>query len=251
MTPAISIATPTYRREALLRLQYRTVARQVGVDLEWLVLDDSPEPSAYFLDLDDPRVHYHHHAGPKLSIGAKRNWLAERARAPIIAQFDDDDFYSPDYLARMAARLAAGADFVKLSAWFVYSAPHQQLGYWDTAATRGLHFRFARKAITTVMLTEQQSRDFETHYAGFGFSYVYRKAVWEATPFEDVDFNEDMAFANASVANGFRFEHFGDTDGLCLHILRRDNTAICYPQYVLPSFFFTKLFPADIVDLVR
>jgi hypothetical protein len=38
-------------------------------------------------------------------VSAKRNWLCERASAPAIAQFDDDDYYAPHYLATMLARL--------------------------------------------------------------------------------------------------------------------------------------------------
>ena len=36
-----------------------------------------------------------------MKVSAKRNWLCERASAPVIAQFDDDDYYAPNYLAVM------------------------------------------------------------------------------------------------------------------------------------------------------
>jgi glycosyltransferase involved in cell wall biosynthesis len=90
--PVISITTPTHRRHKLLERQHRIVLAQSEQDFEWLILDDGPEPSAYFQGLADPRIRYHHHAGGRLSIGAKRNWLADRAAAPVIAHFDDDDY---------------------------------------------------------------------------------------------------------------------------------------------------------------
>ena len=98
-------------------------------DFEWLILDDGPEPCPYFATLSDPRIRYHPSGGAPMLVSAKRNWLCERAAAPVIAQFDDDDYYAPHYLATMLARLAeSGADITKLSAWFVYSAQLKRLG---------------------------------------------------------------------------------------------------------------------------
>src|ERR1700729_3601485 len=122
-TPSVSIITPTYNRPALLQAQHAFLQAQSRQDYEWLVLDDGPLPSAYFAALSDPRIRYHHLAGSRMLVSAKRNWLCERASAPVIAQFDDDDYYAPDYLAVMMARLEqSGADITKLSGWFVYSA---------------------------------------------------------------------------------------------------------------------------------
>ena len=45
-------------------------------------------------------------------------------------------------------------------------------------------------------------------------------------------------------------DHFGDTDGLVLHILRRDNMSKSFPQYLLPDFMLEKLFPSDISALL-
>ena len=45
---SLSIMTPTGRREALLRMQHANVMRQTVQDIEWPILDDGPEPSAFF-----------------------------------------------------------------------------------------------------------------------------------------------------------------------------------------------------------
>ena len=239
-TPLISITTPTYQRETLLRTQHQAVLAQTLQDFEWLILDDSPKPSEYFMALDDPRIRYTHHAGPKLSIGAK----PQAARSGIIAHFDDDDYYAPDYLATMLARLQTGFDITKLSGWFVYSSPHDALGYWDTANTQGLHFLFDKEPVRPFMFGHEQAHAFRDVYAGYGFSYVYRKAVWEATPFPDIDFNEDGLFIQAARQRGFSFDHFADNKGICLHQLGHGNSsAHCYSQYLLPSFLLGQLFP--------
>ncbi len=250
--PVISITTPTFNRHRLLERQHRVVIAQTVQDFEWLILDDGPEPSAYFAGLTDPRIRYHHHAGGRMSVGAKRNWLAQRAEAPVIAHFDDDDYYAPDYLKTMLELLSRhGADMAKFSAWFIYSRKHAQLAYWNTAHTRGLHYRmFAGDAITPVILSEEDSRRFETHYAGFGYNYVYRKLVWRDIRFPETNFNEDYGFASAAIAAGCRYAHFPDTDGLCLQIMQPDGVSVAWPQFLLPDFLLPRLFQPMALELL-
>jgi len=38
--------------------------------------------------------------------------------------------------------------------------------------------------------------------------------------------------------------------GLALHVLRRDNASLCWPQYVLPDFLGEKLFGADVRPMI-
>jgi len=249
--PVISITTPTYCRHRLLERQHRIVTAQSEQDFEWLILDDGPEPSPYFQALTDPRIRYHHHAGGRLSIGAKRNWLAERAESPVIAHFDDDDYYAPDYLRTMLERLARhGADMAKFSAWYVYSKRHTQLAYWNTAITGGLAFKMSAEPIEPLIVSQQDSKRFENHYAGFGFNYVYRKLVWRDIRFPDLDFAEDYGFAGAAIAAGCRYAHFPDTDGLCLQIMQPEGISIAWPQWLLPDFLLPKLFPPAALELL-
>ncbi len=251
MTPAVSIITPTFNRHALLQAQHALVGAQSEQNFEWLILDDGPVPSAYFAQLSDPRIRYHHLAGPKMKVSAKRNWLCERANAPVIAQFDDDDYYAPDYLARMLARLAqSGADITKLSAWFVYSAQLKRLGYWDTANTLGLHFTFGPEAVLNAFFNTTAPDNMKNNYAGYGFSYVFKRAMWERAPFPHIEYASDYGFVSAALAKGGRLDHFADTEGLCLHILRRDNMSKSFPQYLLPDFMLAKLFAADLSALL-
>jgi glycosyltransferase involved in cell wall biosynthesis len=252
MTPAVSIITPTFNRHDLLQAQHAHVCAQSEQNFEWLILDDGPAPSAYFAQLSDSRIRYHHLAGPKMLVSAKRNWLCERATAPVIAQFDDDDYYAPGYLAVMLSRLVdTGADITKLSAWFVYSAQLKRLGYWDTANTLGLHFTFGPEPVLNAFFNQTPPENMKNNYAGYGFSYVFKKAMWEKAPFPHVEYASDFGFVSAAMAKGCRLDHFADTEGLCLHILRRDNMSKSFPQHLLPDFMLKKLFPADISALVE
>ena len=252
MSPAVSIITPTYNRTALLKAQHAYLLAQSVQDFEWLILDDGPEASSYFAGLPDPRIRYHHLAGPKMKVSAKRNWLCERASAQVIAQFDDDDYYAPDYLAVMLKRLAdSGADITKLSAWFVYSAQLKRLGYWDTANTLGLHFTFGPEPVLNAFINKEPPDNMKNNYAGYGFSYVFKKSMWETAPFPHVEYASDYGFVAAATAKGCRLDHFADTEGLVLHILRKDNMSKSFPQYLLPDFMLEKLFPADLAPLLE
>ena len=59
MEPArpVSIITPTYGRAELLPLAYRMYAsQQDSAAREWIVIDDSPQPSPFMQNLADPSV---------------------------------------------------------------------------------------------------------------------------------------------------------------------------------------------------
>jgi glycosyltransferase involved in cell wall biosynthesis len=247
---AVSIITPSFNRQDLLRHQHALLQAQTVQDYEWLILDDSPAPSAYFAQLGDPRIRYHHQSERQL-VSAKRNWLCDRATAPAIAQFDDDDYYAPAYLATMLARLdETGADITKLSAWFVYSAQLKRLGYWDTANTLGLHFTFGPDKRLDAFVNQAPPENMKNNWLGYGFSYVFRKSMWEKARFPDVEYASDYGFVAAGIAKGARFDHFADRQGLCLHVLRRDNMSKSFPQYLLPDFMVEKLFGSAAAPLL-
>ena len=72
---------------------HRCVLVQTYGNWEWIILDDSAQPSAYSFAQSDPRIRYHH--------------------------VDDDEYYAPQYLEYMVNQLEAkGAHLVKLSAFF-------------------------------------------------------------------------------------------------------------------------------------
>lgn len=251
MAPVVSIITPSFNRPKLLEAQHRIVAAQSVIDFEWLILDDSPQPAAYFQNLGDPRIKYTH-MPDRMIVASKRNWLCERSSAPIIAQFDDDDYYAPDYLATMLARLdETGADITKLSAWFVYSAQLNRLGYWDTAQTLGLHFTFGPDKTLQGFVNQTPPDNMKNNYLGYGFSYVFKKSAWQKAPFPPIEYASDYGFVAAAIAKGCTFDHFADTSGLCLHVLRTDNMSKSFPQHLLPDFMLEKLFGRDARPLLE
>jgi hypothetical protein len=75
--------------------------------------------------------------------------------------------------------------------------------------------------------------------------------MWEKAPFPHVAYASDYGFVAAAMTKGCKLDHFADTEGLCLHILRRDNMSKSFPQYLLPDFMLEKLFPADLGSLLK
>ena len=245
MRKKISVVTPTWGRPQHMERLVRSFDAQTWPDKELLVLDDSPEPDPFLRGLDDDRVRYHHQA-ERMSVGAKRNWLARHARGEVVAHFDDDDYYAPRYLETMAGHLE-GMDLVKLSSWFAYSTTHGRLCYWDTTEVAEIHYRVeSGRPLETVAIAGMQPDEREAwarkNLVGFGFSYVYLRTAWERVPFEEVRHGEDYAFVTAAMDAGLRVGFVSDQEGLALVVRHAHDSSVIMPQYVMPSFLAKRIF---------
>ncbi|MFY0537714.1 glycosyltransferase [Nannocystis pusilla] len=206
----ISAICPTYARSDRHALLYEAFLHQDHADSELLVLDDSPEPSSFFLALDDPRVCYEH-LPVRQSIGAKRNMLVARARGEVVVHFDDDDYYAPDYLARMAEALADD-DFVTLGEWHAWQEATATMWRWDTTRVDAAHAHVSRTGYRWIedmaahiggMAAYVDVDGFvESTSWGFGFSYGYRRLVWQECPFPDRNHGEDYVFSRHARTRG-------------------------------------------------
>ena len=71
----------------------------------------------------DPRIKYYFDKqtsrsgrGEVMTIGAKRNFLLNKVATALVANFDDDDYYSPHYVEEMVTHLIQNdADMIKLN----------------------------------------------------------------------------------------------------------------------------------------
>lgn len=245
------MVTPTHGREDRLRRLLARFKAQTHRDRELLILDDSRDPSPFFTALRDPEVRYLHDP-ERRSIGAKRNLLAAESTGDLIVHFDDDDHYAPAYLTRIA-ELQGSADFFTLSAWFAWHELSRGLYYWDTARVDGVHFRVGR-ALEGLLQREPQGDvahpSIDENLWGYGFSYSYRRALWEKVRFDDVSFGEDYRFASKAAAAGFSRASAPDEEGLVLHVLHGANSSRIFPQYRLPEAFATKIFGPWIARLL-
>lgn len=239
--PLVSIVTPTSGRQHLMPALYQVFCRQTYPNTELIIFEDGPTPSDFLSNLEDPRVRYLHVTN-KITTGNKRNTLIDQARGDVIAFFDDDDYYAPNYLEAMLEQMA-GAEIIKLSNWFTYSTIHHQFFYWDTEVPDEHHFKVGKRsiAIQNAKMADMHIRSLFTD--GYGFSYVFSKSVALDVRFPDMDFGEDIAFLTEAKRRGRRVRYLRDQHGLALHFIHGGNLSQVFPQYRLPSFLIDRIFP--------
>lgn len=250
----VSLITPTFDRSTHHAGLYANFKRQDHSDKELLVWDDSPGPSSFFENLRDPQVRYFH-STERYSVGEKRNLLAERAAGDVIAHFDDDDYYKGNYLSSMLGALGEH-DLVKLGGWFLYSIPHQALFYWDTTCVSPLHFSVdGRNDLQMLSVASASAEEQEAwrrkNMLGYGFSYVYRKSLWERIRFAHVSHGEDLDFALRSDQAGALLNILQDRQGIVLYIRHANDSSRTMPQYQLPPFMLQAVFDEDALALLR
>ena len=243
--PKISVIVPTRNRASFLPQLLELYRNQTWKNKELLVLDDSEQENETFKDLAKSYSDIKYwHRSQKLSIGGKRNALISESTGEIIAHFDDDDYYAPNYLSWMHREMEDNhADFVKLGGWFALHQESNTLGFWDTTDFKSAHQIFCgTENIQNKKdaFTENALRSFLT---GYGFSYLYKKDCWTGSPFPDRDIGEDSVFVEQLIAAKKKIHLTQDGSGLCLHIIHRGNTSRCFPNYIIPRCLEHKLFP--------
>lgn len=241
MNPIVSVITPTFNRHPFLKNCLSYFLAQDYPHCEWLILDDSPEPSPDFQNTPS-HVHYQH-LTQRLSIGEKRNVLVDQAKGDIIVHFDDDDYYAPHYITTLLRKMQQlDADLINLRGWYLLDLRSHFFGYWDLTLKEGWHYRCADAVPNMVYFGEAEQQAFHNNHLGYGFGYAYRKAIWQRTPFEPINFNEDGQFV-LQAAQQFKVDGFKDATGICLHYLHTQSSSICFPQFHLPSVAFPAIFP--------
>ncbi len=238
----VSIITPTHNRERFLPSIYRCFQSQSWPCLEWLVCDSSPNPSPFMSALHDERISYVHDT-ISATLGEKRNALVTKAKGTYIVHFDDDDYYSPLYVEQMVTEaMQSGADLVKLSAFFLFNYVHNAYAYWDLMVKNGVHLSWMRDSLRAHTLTTEDWSSLRDNHLGFGFSYAYKRSVWDRERFSAMNWGEDIEFARRiHLKSPVRL--FPDTTGHCLHLLHDKNSSSCFPQFVIPEFLALRLLP--------
>jgi len=243
--PKVSVICPTYNRPDKHPLLYAAFNQQTYPNKELLVHDDSKEPSPFFQNLEDDRVTYLHNPERK-SIGKKRNELIALSQGEIIAQFDDDDYYAPKYLEKMVSSLG-DADFVTLSTWHAYRETDHTLWHWDTTQISPLHYAVSgdpqmdKRGDISPLIPDPKSY-VEENIWGYGFSFVFKKSLWEESPFLNFNRGEDRHFSKAAQQRGKILLHVPDEDHLVLHVIHSKNSSGILPDQkcdqdtILPHF---------------
>jgi glycosyltransferase involved in cell wall biosynthesis len=163
----VSCIMPTHDRRPFVG---RAVAQFLAQDYphrELIVLDDGTDRIADLIP-DDPRIRLLR-SERRLTIGAKRNLACEAARGDVVMHWDDDDWMAPWRIRYQLAELdASAADVCGLARLYFYD-PGARLA-WEYVYPDTLRGWLA------------------------GGTLCYRRALWQAHRFAEIDEGEDTRF---------------------------------------------------------
>lgn len=247
----ISILTPTYNREGFLQNAHKYFLHQTYPNLEWVILDDSPLPSVYFNNLSDTRVRYIHLPDRIDNTGEKLNLLHEEASGEIIARFDDDDYYAPMYISTMFDYLETSkSDLINLRGFFIYHELGDQLWFWDMELKLGMHYEMTGRGVRALIFDEEIAKNFVNNHLGYGFSYMYKKEVWQNSPYPHEKWNSDGLFS-LEAQKKFKLGGLKDSMGIALHVIHDTNTSKSFPQYPIPDCLVENYFLTETLSQLR
>jgi glycosyltransferase involved in cell wall biosynthesis len=237
--PLVSIITPTFGREAFLPAIAACVRSQSYQNIEWLVLDDSAEPSPALTKEPWEKLKYFH-STKRLSVGAKRNELLARASGEIIVHFDDDDFYGSSYISKALELIDSDKlDVALLCGFFVAHLNNNNFGYYRTRVKEGPGFAFNKSGVRPVDLGRLK---IPLIHLCFGWAYIYKRMVWEQGKFEELNVFEDREFMRAATSK-FKTAAYEAKEIECLHAIHARSSSQCFPQFLIPAFVVQSLSP--------
>lgn len=119
--------------------------------------------------------------GSKKTLGECLNFCVEKSKYPIIAKFDDDDYYGPSYLSDTAKSLyIKDVGLVGKSCTFVYFVEEKLIGVRNTTAEN--------KYVTRVS----------------GSTLMFKKELFDKIHFQEINLGEDIKFCNDCLKIGYK-----------------------------------------------
>jgi glycosyltransferase involved in cell wall biosynthesis len=168
--------------------------KQSYPNTELIVLDDAAGAIEHLIPVVD-NIRYHK-TNRKLSTGAKRNLACEQAHGEYILNWDDDDWYAPDWITQQVYVLQqSGADICGLKDFYFYRPS-------EYAAWKYRYYNSKRDWVA-------------------GATMAYKRSHWQRYPYKDMQVGEDNDFAWNSKGKVFAHSYI---DGF-VSILHSNNTS--------------------------
>lgn len=197
--PRVSCIMPTRARRPFVERALAYFARQDYPNRELIIIDEGSDPVRDLLPAD-PRIRYRYLRRPH-NVGDKRNLACQMARGPIIAEWDDDDWYGPQRLSQQVAPLLeGGADISGLTTCFL------DLARWQGwTCSPDLHRQMFLRDV-------------------HGGTLVFWRWVWERLgPYPSVPIAEDAMFLDAVCKQGALLRKLPN-DGSFVYLRHSHNT---------------------------
>lgn len=176
MFPTVSICVPTYNRKRFEQLLEYNINCQTYRNIVEVLICDDGDDEPFNLDVLYPVEIVKSKA--RLSIGAKRNILAKKARGEFIAHMDDDDIYFPSYIDYSVMMMLQDKKDVAGTGDMLFVFP--DFG-WKQCALHCPDLHMANEA-----------------------TMVYRKSFWEGGRFSNDNISEGQHFLKGREKQIFR-----------------------------------------------
>jgi glycosyltransferase involved in cell wall biosynthesis len=198
--PLVSCIMPTYNRRPFVPQALKLFVTQDYPNRELIIIDDGEDDVSDLVE-NVPGVRYLR-LPRRLSIGAKRNIACQQAGGEIIAQWDDDDWYSPDRLRYQVMPIVLGqADLTGLENAFVLQLPGGE--FWTTRPP--LHRRLFVGDVV-------------------GGTLVYRRELLtEGLRYPEISLAEDAALLHSAVTRGRRLVRLSNP-GVFVYVRHGQNS---------------------------
>jgi glycosyltransferase involved in cell wall biosynthesis len=110
--PLVSVCTPTFNRRPFIQMMFNCFKNQTypSSRIEWIIVDDGTDKIKDLVESSNiPQIRYFA-LETKIPLGAKRNFMHEKAKGDIIVYMDDDDYYPPERVAHAVEKLQGSPD---------------------------------------------------------------------------------------------------------------------------------------------
>mmetsp|Transcript_109953 Transcript_109953/g.342802 ORF Transcript_109953/g.342802 Transcript_109953/m.342802 type:complete len:719 (-) Transcript_109953:312-2468(-) len=267
----VSVICPTTSsRSCFHPFLWHCFSLQEHTPRELVVIDTNEwEPSAFLEEKarSDSRLFYRHFRVPekKWCIGLKRNLACYYAAGEVIAHFDDDDMYAPNYLSVMLKCLrdpreafamrsmnwssgdnryevpemlhalnfedtGHGAQPIKLPKEAPFWQHSLMYGWGAACAKLCAWFSFTLQERIWCYCDQTDNdvpftKDTRQGIYGWGFSLIYLRLAWQAIPFLHIDLGEDLDFVQSFRQLGLPMVLVPDRKGICAHTQHLENVS--------------------------
>ena len=202
--PLVSCIMLTANRLKYVPLAISNFLVQDYPNTELIIIDDGLVSAADLVP-SDPRIKYFYTSRIG-TIGSKRNYACERTTGEIIMHWDDDDYYSSDWVSRQVHYLTTtNSDMCGIEHVHFFS-PVTDTFWLGTSLNRNKGYRIQWLS---------------------GATLAYWKTFWVDHPFEDVNTGEDDGFITKHGARVFAHNYI---DGF-VALLHPTNTTLKYFEH--------------------
>ena len=105
--PFVSVCTPTFNRRPFIETMFQCFRNQTYPKsrIEWIIVDDGTDKIGDLVAKSNiPQIQYFP-IDNKMNLGAKRNYMHEKAKGSFIVYMDDDDYYPPERISHAVEML--------------------------------------------------------------------------------------------------------------------------------------------------